>query len=98
MVAQFRNDRACLIFERGDFVGGSVFEVNCDRHGFVYLEFSLFLQVARAVLWSDFVAIIAGNGRGNGNDKDKDKDNSRSPSGMTTRKARTKKQSRKAEG
>ena len=44
MVARFRNDRACLIFQRGDFVGGSVFEVNCDRHGFVDLEFSLFLQ------------------------------------------------------
>jgi hypothetical protein len=44
MVARFRNYRALFIFQRGDFVRGSVFEVNCDRHGFVDLEFSLFLQ------------------------------------------------------
>lgn len=51
MVARFRNDRACLIFQRGDFVGGSVFEVDCDRHSFVYLEFSLSISsILRALL------------------------------------------------
>ena len=38
MVARFRNYRTLFIFQRGDFVGGSVFEVNCDRHGFADLE------------------------------------------------------------
>jgi hypothetical protein len=33
IVAQFRNYRAHFIFQRRDFVGRSVFEVNCDRHG-----------------------------------------------------------------
>jgi hypothetical protein len=32
IVAHFRNDRALFIFLRRDFVGGSVFEMNCDRH------------------------------------------------------------------
>jgi hypothetical protein len=40
-----------LIFQRGDFVGGSVFEVNCDRHGFVYLEFRLFGTVSISSVW-----------------------------------------------
>jgi hypothetical protein len=44
MVAQFRNYRALFIFQRGDFVCVSVFEVNCDRHGFAYLESSLLLR------------------------------------------------------
>jgi hypothetical protein len=43
IVAQFRNYRAHFIFQRGDFVGGSVFEVNCDRHGFVDLSSNLLL-------------------------------------------------------
>ena len=30
MVARFRNYCAYLIFQRGDLVGGSVFEMNCD--------------------------------------------------------------------
>jgi len=30
IVAQFRNYRALFIFQRSDFVGGGVFEVNCD--------------------------------------------------------------------
>ena len=30
MVAQFRNYRATLIFQRRDFIGGSILEVNCD--------------------------------------------------------------------
>src|SRR5258705_8888907 len=41
IVAQFRNYRAHFIFQRGGFFGGSVFEVNCDRHGFAYLEVKL---------------------------------------------------------
>ncbi len=44
MVAHFGNYRAYFIFQRGDIVGGSVFKVNCDRHGFTDLESSLLLQ------------------------------------------------------
>ena len=45
MVARFRNYRPLFIFQRRDFVGRSVFEMNCDGHGFADLEFSLLQQL-----------------------------------------------------
>jgi len=44
MVARFRNYRALFILKRSDFVAGSVFEVNCDRHSLTCLDSSLLLQ------------------------------------------------------
>jgi hypothetical protein len=58
MVAGFRNYRALFIFQRGDIVGVSVFEVNCDRHGFAYLESSLLLRSAARVKVLDNLLLI----------------------------------------
>jgi hypothetical protein len=35
IIALLRKDRAYFIFQRGDFIGGRILEVNCDGHGFV---------------------------------------------------------------